>query len=294
MRLAALIRGAFVPEGDFSGHLLEVHGRACLVAISAEACVTEACVTLAAASLGALPCGIGLDTPPGFSFTDVLTADACVASRAGILRVAGSRLAVDLRAARQWCSDLRALELDLRRPSSRAAWRDLTAAVLRDGRVAVLRDCAAAIAALGAATHARDSAGACRAMSRMIGLGEGRTPAGDDYLVGYAAGLLACGDAAMPPAFPAALLAGLSGLAEVTTRVSRLYLEAAAQGEISQRLYAVAAAMAHGEGGTERDRALADALAVGHGSGAAGVLGLLDGCAAGSGLPRRAGSRSGV
>ena len=279
MRLTALILGAGVPEGDFSGRVLEVHARACLVATS-----DEACVTLATAALGALPCGIMLDTPPGFSFRRVLATDADVAARGGILRVAGGALAVDLRAAPTWRCELPGLNLDLHRPASRAAWLDLAAAVLADGRADALRDsAAAAIAALTAATRARDTAAAQRAMSRLIGLGEGRTPAGDDYLVGYAAGLLACGEAGPPAAFTAVLLSELGRLAKGTNRVSRLYLEAAAHGEISQRLHRVAAAVARGADRAERDRAVIDALAVGHSSGAAGVLGLLHGSAAGNG-----------
>jgi hypothetical protein len=286
VRLAALMVGAGVPGGDFSGRVLEVHARACLIAVS-----DEICVTLAAAVLGGLPCGIVLGTPSGFFFSSVLGPGAEAAARGGILRIGGGALAVDLRAARTWRSELPALNLDLSRPASRATWVALAAAVLADGRADALRHCAsAAISALTAATRARNAAAARHAMSRLIGLGEGRTPAGDDYLVGYAAGLQACGRAGPPAAFTAALLAGLRTLARETNRVSRLYLEAAATGEISQRLHRVATAVASGADRAEGERALADALAVGHSSGAAGVLGLLHGSAAACGLLLEAGT----
>lgn len=282
------MRGVGVPEADFSGRILELHTQTCLVAVS-----DETCLTLASAELGALPCGIAIDTPQGFSFWKMLTIGAGVATRSGILRVAGSALAVDLRAAWTWRSELSALTLNLGRAASRAAWLDLAATILADGRLDALRDgAAAAMAGLTAATHAGDTVAAQRALSSLIGVGEGRTPAGDDYLVGYAAGLLACGEAGPPPAFTAALLSELGNLARETNRVSRLYLEAAAKGEISQRLYRVAAAMARGADRAERECAVADALAVGHSSGAAGLLGLLHGSAAGSMSKRQIGLRA--
>ena len=81
-------------------------------------------------------------------------------------------------------------------------------------------------------------------MSRLIGLGEGRTPAGDDYLVGCFAALWACCDASK--AFATALSARLMVLATHTENLSRLYLEAAAIGEVSERIAAVATGIAAG------------------------------------------------
>jgi hypothetical protein len=62
--------------------------------------------------------------------------------------------------------------------------------------------------------------------------------------------------------------------------VSRLYLEAAAQGQISERLYALATCIATGAGEETVTFAAEAALNVGHSSGACGILGLLIGCAA--------------
>jgi len=92
-------------------------------------------------------------------------------------------------------------------------------------------------------------------MSRLIGLGEDRTPAGDDYLVGYFAALWACSDASK--AFAAALSARLMVLATRTEDLSRLYLEAAAVGEVSEWILAVATGIAAGSDNAAIGRAVA-------------------------------------
>ena len=120
-------------------------------------------------------------------------------------------------------------------------------------------------------------------MCNLVGLGEGRTPAGDDYLVGYFAALWACSDASR--GFAAVLGPRLVALATRTEHLSGLYLEAAAAGEVSQLIAGVAACIAAGSDDATIGRAVAAALAVGHSSGAAALLGLLQGCAACAELP---------
>lgn len=273
MRLAALSVGAGVPEADFAGTVAEVHRRACLL-VAAD----DALLTLATAELGAMPRGITLAAQPGFSFRGVVATGAAAASRGGVLRIAGGGLAIDLRGARPWHSELGALRCDLGRAATLAAWQAAAAAVGADGRAdGLLAIAGDTIAALTAATRAGDAQAVGRALARLVGLGAGRTPAGDDYLVGFVAGLLAGGRAA---GIVACVQQQVRGLAARTNRVSRLYLDAAAAGEVSQRLHGVAAAIAAGGDRAAVERAVAAALAVGHESGAAGVLGLLHGCAA--------------
>ena len=84
----------------------------------------------------------------------------------------------------------------------------------------------------------------------------------------------------MRTGFAAALGARLAALATHAGHLSRLYLQAAAEGEVSERAVAVAAGIAAGGDDTVIGRAVAAALAVGHSSGAASLLGLLDGCCA--------------
>jgi len=75
--------------------------------------------------------------------------------------------------------------------------------------------------------------------ANIVGLGMGSTPAGDDVLVGVCAGLHAGGhvSAAISLARAAAALAGL------TTRSSRLFLRAAAEGRFSERVLWLARSM---------------------------------------------------
>jgi hypothetical protein len=103
------------------------------------------------------------------------------------------------------------------------------APLLRRGGAAVTRMCEA--------TRDLDSACARQAMSELIGLGEGSTPAGDDYLVGHFVGLWSSAGADdTRQRFIADLGKSLREMASRTNRVSRVYLEAAADGEVSERL----------------------------------------------------------
>ena len=272
LQLAALIVGAGVPERDFSGRIAEIYPHACLIELT-----DGELLTLVAKATGALPCGITLDAAPGFAFPAALVR-TWLAARGGVLRARDGAFTVDLRGARVWRSDLGALRIDIAEPSARAAWRAAWVMSRRDGRAGQLRQIGAApIRGLIAATFREDARLAASAASRLIGLGEGSTPAGDDYLVGYVAGLQAL---AARGDFTGQFRAALQGMSARANRVSRLYVAAAARGEISERLYTVAAAIA---AGAHQDihAPLAKALEMGHSSGAAGVLGLLHACAAG-------------
>jgi len=274
MRLVAFAAGAGVPAEDFAGRVAEVHARAVLLALAGERWVT-----LVAPELGRQPRGITVNAPAGISLRKLLVAGAEVAARGAMLRVAGSVLAIDLRGARPWRSGLDALRLDLDQPAVTRAYRAARSALDADGRSDGLRHAAGTICErLADATRRRDAEAAERAMSGLIGLGEGRTPAGDDYLVGYFAALWSCSD--VRTGFAAALGVRLAALAKHAGHLSRLYLQAAAEGEVSEWIAAVAAGVAAGSDDTVIGRAVAGALAVGHSSGAAGLLGLLDGCAA--------------
>jgi hypothetical protein len=288
MRLAALVAGAGVPAGNLSGRIAEVHARASLIALA-----DGKFVTLVAAELGRMPRGITVDAPAEISLRALVTVGAAVASRGAILRLAGGGLAIDMRGARPWRCGLEALRLDIGKPSVARAYRAARAALDADGRSERLRQIAGVtVAKLADATRSRDVAVAAATISDLIGLGEGRTPAGDDYLVGYLAALWASGKASA--AFAAAIAPRVLMLAAHTEYLSRHYLEAAAEGEVSERIAVVAAGIAAGSDGSTISRAVAAALAVGHSSGAAAVLGLLDGASACAETPCLAQQRDGV
>lgn len=144
-----------------------------------------------------------------------------------------------------------------------------------------MRGGGAAIKRMCATTRELDLAGGRQAMSELIGLGEGSTPAGDDYLVGYFGGLWACAGAdGLRRRFIADLGGSLGDMVLRTNRISRVYLEAAAEGEVSERLATLVWRIAAGADEKPVAAATALACAVGHSSGACGVLSLLLGCAA--------------
>ncbi len=276
MRFAALSTGAGAPAGDFAGAIAAVHRRVCVISL-----VDESPLTLATLEIGRLPRGITLDAPPEFTFHGIVARGADIAARGGILRIGGGALSIDLRPATPWRSRLGDLSLDGAREAVTQALEIARAALQQDGRgEALVRIAGARLGALNSATRAFDVAAAGDAMSALVGLGEGVTPAGDDYLVGYFAGLWTCaGRDVARVAFLAALRERLMRSALPTGAVSRVYLEASFDGEVSERLFDVADAIATGSLDAALRRAAARALAVGHSSGACGLLGFLDACA---------------
>lgn len=272
MRLAALTTGAGVPEGDFAGRVRHVFRRALILDTEAHGLVT-----LAPAEAGGLPAGIGIDLPADFAFSDFAQSSQETAARARILRIAGSGLAIDLAGAVPWRARLDRLTLSLAESPSLAAFERAAALLRADGRAGALLALASPpILALANAIRRRDGDAAGRAAEGLIGLGAGGTPAGDDFLVGILAALHAGGrDAAgLARALGAAIVTDVEAR---TNAVSATYLRAATTGEVSERLADLATAIARGDDATP---AAAAAIAVGHTSGADGVLGLLVGASA--------------
>ncbi len=276
MRLVALRIGIGVPTRPFTGVVRSVFVNAAILTVA------ESLVTLAPDAIGGLPGAITLDVPRGFNFADFIDVGGAAASRAGILRFAGGAASIDLRAARRWSSRLRDISLDFGRPATDDAWRSVAAALRTDGRSdAIARLARRDILWLGDATRYFDLGSAEQAAARLVGLGAGGTPAGDDLLVGYLVGLWSSIAASRPRAdFAAGLGTILRGLAKRTNDVSRVYLEAAAACEASERLAAVSTCIATAPTPTIVAEAAAAAIAVGHSSGADGTLGLLLGLAA--------------
>jgi len=276
MRMAALRIGLGVPRHGFAGVVAATHARACLIALT-----HDRLVTLVTPEMGGLPNGITVDTPDGFSFERSLSVGARAAVRGGMLRV-DDGFCIDLRTSRPWRSHLDGLAFNLARAPVRLAWDTAWSALRAHGTFAPLvRRGGAAITRMFEATRDLDSACARQAMSALIGLGEGSTPAGDDYLVGHFVGLWSCvGADGARQRFIADLGESLREMASRTNRVSRVYLEAAAEGEVSERLATLVYRIAAGAGEESVATAAAAALAVGHSSGACGVLGLLLGSVA--------------
>lgn len=276
MRVAALSIGYGAPAGDFDATIEATHVRACVLLL-----VDGGLLTLVTPAIGGLPRGIVIDAPPEFSFANTIALSAAASARSGILRIGGDALSIDLRSAARWRSPLGDLGLDAAREAVARALEAAQAALRRDGRSdPFARLAGARLPALAAATRAFDAVAAEKPMTGLVGLGDGATPAGDDFLVGYFAGLWACvGADERRMTFMSVLSERLKRIAQSAGRISRAYLEAIADGEASERLFDLASAVAAGSDGAVVGDAVAAALAIGHSSGACGVLGFLRACA---------------
>jgi hypothetical protein len=275
VRLVAVKIGAGVPSEPFSGYVRSVFVSAAILKIAGSL------VTLAPAASGGLPSAIIVDVPRGFDFARLLTAGAAAASRGGVLRFVDNAASVDLRGANHWRSRLRELAVDLSRPATASGWGTTAAALRTDGRCNAIAHLGhGAIVELSQATRRFDLEAAERAAKRLVGLGAGGTPAGDDLLVGYLAGLWSSIARDRSRAdFAAGLADIIRGLGKQTNDISRVYLEAAADGEVSERLANAVTSIAAGEAQPIVAAAAAAAIAVGHSSGADGTLGLVLGLA---------------
>lgn len=118
------------------------------------------------------------------------------------------------------------------------------------------------------------------AISWLIGRGLGLTPAGDDILCGFGAGLAAAGESKLHVRFLAEL--AKARRKRHTTAVSEAYLDAMTQGSVNEGICLLLAAA---EAGRDLSEPLRRARAYGHTSGADMLFGLLLGM---EGTPFRA------
>jgi hypothetical protein len=286
VQLEAVCAGYAVPRRDFEA---EVHS-AFHSAANLRLKKTGRLVTLLALPEADLPQGIRLRTAANFSFGSLLPGEQ-VTCREGILRCPGAALTVDLRQARRWQCDLAGLAIDLDAPSALAAWQ-FVAELLEEhrdpangcwfaGERAAAREMDRLSAELTAATARLDGSAAMRNAARLVGLGAGLTPAGDDFLVGFLAGLWSSArDEAARRRFLTGLGKGIARRSHRTNDISRTYLLHAARGQVSSRLNALAGAIGRGAGPDQLRGAAAASLQVGHSSGRAATAGLLAGLAA--------------
>ncbi len=121
---------------------------------------------------------------------------------------------------------------------------------------ALLRRFAEAIATMGGDFH--------KGARRLVGLGGGQTPAGDDFLVGWLAALSARGQP----------LPRLNGLKNGTSTISASFLDAAEQGLFPAALVGLAESLVSGKGTPDAIVCLA---AIGHTSGLDAATGFLIG-----------------
>jgi hypothetical protein len=296
MYLRAISQGYAVPEADFDAVVHSVFQSALNLRLSDD----DLLLTLIVSSEGDLPQGIGLDVPDGFSFTDFRLGELAIC-RDGILRFEKSSLIVPLYQARRWTCDLPALKFDPGHPAVSTAWRfvwDALNARQRCSKTEIVADELLTESTLGGVSRKageaiRDLLNATRtydsnpsAIEALIGLGSGLTPSGDDFLVGYLAGLWCTRqDESKRTLFVSNLGKTIIRLSARTNDISRTYLYHAAQGQVSSRLADLVEAICRDKN-TERLNEVAEAaFKVGHSSGMDAATGLLIGLAAWSHQP---------
>ncbi len=298
MRLNALSASVETPTTWFIGVIHSIFDHACNVSLEGDVLLT-----LVSSEKGIPSRGIRLRTPPKFTFLNQCRAGQPVACRGGILRIGGSELSVDLRTARRWHVDLQGLRVDLRRRDTAqtwaVAWLELVKHRSGNGMSAMIRGIAVSgqnlvispgigisikkasqtVRALLDATRELEVDAAATALRPLIGLGPGLTPSGDDFIVGYLAGLWStAGSDPSRLRFISSLGRWLSQAAAGTNAISRTYMISAVNGNVSEPIATLAQCFGHPRSMDGVRKTTRTALQVGNTSGTDGVLGLLLGC----------------
>jgi len=294
MHLAAISTGYAIPHTDFDATIHSVFR----TAVNLQPVNSDFLLTLVVAGEADLPQGIRLDTPAGFYF-EKLNAGSGVFFRNSAIVFDNSSLEVNFCQARLWQCDLPSLSTDLTNPAVSYAWKRVwkslneqqvrlgaeivAQALLRPGgrvQSAVSRRVGEVIRDL-TVTIRRYQWDAPTVLTRLIGLGTGLTPSGDDFLVGYLAGLwCTILDSVDRKQYVSKLGQAVSNISWQTNDISRTYLYHAAQGQVSSRLEALARAISRGESTEQLLPVAVSAMQSGHTSGMDTVTGLLLGLAA--------------
>jgi hypothetical protein len=294
MQLQAASLGQAVPHENFDALIQSVFDSA----VNLRLAEADRLITVLVSDHYELPQGIRIPTRdlPLRSLTLSTTLRASLglhaASRCGILRFDASPLTVDLRGASIWRCRIPELDLDMESLASQRAcaitWdllnreqRDKNADIIADELLQantgspLSRRIGQPLMELVASAEQFDAQGAVRAAKKMIGLGQGVTPSGDDILIGFLAGLWSmAGQDQTQISFIRSFSTGLIKLAKKTGEISRTYIFHAAQGQFSSSLSHLAEAIATGG---DVEAAAQTSMRVGHSSGMDSVTGLLIG-----------------
>lgn len=271
--------GYAVPRGNFNAEIHSVFTSA----VNLRLVKGSRLITLVTIQEADLPQGIRLNSPEGFTFEELRRGEQLTCQN-GILHCETVPMAVDLRQAQRWKCNLSALARERNDPSFLVA-RQRVSKALNERWAQVGNDASTAASEMAkiipnliTATRKYDNLAAADSVKGLVGLGPGLTPAGDDFLVGYLAGLWSsAGEKTDCLRFLSHLRMVVIILSERTNDISRTYLHHAAHGQVSSRLVDLADAICRG---ANADRLLAAAEAsmrVGHLSGLEATTGLLMG-----------------
>jgi hypothetical protein len=286
MHIHAASIGEAVPRENFDALIQSVFDSAVNLRLADE----DRLITLLISQGYELPQGIRIGIKDT-SFQS-LTVGLRAASRGGILRFDSSPLSIDLRGAPVWKCPVPELGADMSLPAVQHAWSaawellnqeqrlkgtDIVADDLfrLDTGTRLNQRMSRPVMRLVTSTVQFDIQSSIHASEKIIGLGPGVTPSGDDILLGFLAGLWsAAGGNSRRAAFIHAFGRALLPLAKQTGEISRTYLYHATRGQFSSSLSHLAEAIARG--GQVQDEIQA-AMRVGHSSGMDSVTGLLIG-----------------
>ena len=244
------------------------------------------------------PGAITIAAPSDFDFSKHVALSAAVSCRAGVLRIAGSGVSIDLRRARQrgpeTVGPCRSGANTGFSASWHTAWQTLLAAADGAGLVAALHarqpagslDTALAgrarqaVPHLLAAVRAKDIDPAMSAAADLVGAGPGLTPSGDDFLAGFLIGARHTARNKGEVAFLDALGRRLSAQHGNSGDIACLYLAHAAAGRAARPLIELAGSITNGAAAPDTRAATAAAMQMGHSSGSDATFGLLCGLTA--------------
>jgi uncharacterized protein DUF2877 len=282
---------------DCVGACVPPRARAQVHSVFPRACNIEAdsgeLVTLLVAGCGNLPHGVRCASPIEPLDARLRRGQAAILEGA-TLCIPAANFMLDLSGAAVWNGTLAAALPGMRGMVSQGALREVCETLRQNGpeqgvapalfwslspqsalERALVARMAKTLPILARATETGDTDAAVSALSALIGLGPGLTPAGDDFIVGYLAALWS--RSRCEPGIAAllsALAAPLARLSQRTNVISRQMLLDALQGYFAERLIEVMCCAFRGgdvAGATMR------ALQVGHSSGADVLCGLLFG-----------------
>jgi hypothetical protein len=287
MQIHASSIGEAIPRDNFDAVIHSVFDTA------ANLCLVDAdrLVTLLVSDQYELPQGIRITEK--LASLESLTVGLLAACRAGVLRFESSLLTVDLHSAPVWKCHISNLNVDMQSTSAERSWSDVwqmlnsrqklnKAEMIADDLFQLnagsllSQKIGRPVMQLTSSTGQFDIEGSIQAAEKMIGLGPGVTPAGDDLLIGFLAGLWSTsGKDRSRLSFIQSFGDRLMELAERTNLISRTYLYHAIRGQFSSSLSNLAESIALGSENTQH---IAEtAMRVGHSSGMDSVTGLLIG-----------------
>jgi len=275
--------GCRVPRTDHRGYVGAIFKHACLVLLE------DGVIALLAPHVGQVAHGVRLaeDEPVHRWVWIGMPARIC---GSGIV-LGADVVAVTLSATRIWTPAVRVgmcqwnqstfkamtlvrnMLLDLA-PASNS---EFLAATLQAGRPVTLLGArlSAVLPSLARAARTYDREGALRFLRELVGLGPGLTPAGDDFVIGWLAGLTLTAQSSAQRRFLAAICTGVEALSCATTPISRQHLTDSCALMFSEHLSDVCVAIASGASPPTLKSRLAAQVAVGATSGADAAAGLM-------------------